>query len=88
MDAVRCFVGTQNTWDRFCTTGKCNKVICQQTHSVLPPSKMMLGRETYQPADLLFATSKNKLPELSTDEYMRDLEKAMKHAAWSSTRNP
>ncbi len=73
MDAVRCFVGTQNTWDKFLPQLACAIRSSVNRHTGFTPNKLMLGRETNLPADLIFEGSVSRMPE-TADEYVKELE--------------
>ncbi|VDI17251.1 Hypothetical predicted protein [Mytilus galloprovincialis] len=80
MDAVRCFVDQQQeTWDEHLAqlAGALRASVNRSTGYT--PNKLMLGRETNQPADLMFG--KTDEPQYTgTEEYIISLEKALKSA--------
>ncbi len=74
------FVGTQNTWDKYLPqlAGAIRSSVNKETG--FTANKLMLGRETCHPADLMFPGGESRAPEQSTDEYVKDLEAAITSA--------
>ncbi|VDI71142.1 Hypothetical predicted protein [Mytilus galloprovincialis] len=80
MDAVRCFVDSQQeNWDQHIAQlgGAMRSSVNRSTGYT--PNKLMLGRETNQPADLMFGSQSERKYE-GADSYIIDLEKAIKSA--------
>ncbi|XP_071123484.1 uncharacterized protein [Mytilus edulis] len=80
MDAVRCFVDSQQeNWDQHIAQlgGAMRSSVNRSTGYTL--NKLMLGRETNQPADLMFGSQSERKYE-GADSYIIDLEKAIKSA--------
>ncbi|VDI22537.1 Hypothetical predicted protein [Mytilus galloprovincialis] len=78
MDAVRCFVDQQqDSWDEHLAqlAGALRASVNRSTGYT--PNKLMLGRETNQPAELMFGTTEDH-KYTGTEEYIIGLEKAMK----------
>lgn len=79
MDAVRCFVGDkQETWDIFLPqiAGALRSSVCRSTG--FTPNKLMLGREVYTPADLIYPGGKKE--SVTVSEYVKNLDQSMVQA--------
>ncbi|VDI27661.1 Hypothetical predicted protein [Mytilus galloprovincialis] len=89
MDAVRCFVDQQqDSWDEHLAqlAGALRASVNRSTGYT--PNKLMLGRETNQPAELMFGTTEDH-KYTGTEEYIIGLEKAMKTSheiAWKTLK--
>ncbi|VDI28768.1 Hypothetical predicted protein [Mytilus galloprovincialis] len=80
MDAVRCFVDSQQeNWDQHIAQlgGAMRSSVNRRSGYTL--NKLMLGRETNQPADLMFGSQRQRKYE-GADMYIIDSEKAIKSA--------
>ena len=78
MDAVRCFVAeSQDNWDEHLPqlAGALRSSVNRSTG--FTPNRLMLGRETNQPADLMFGNPQDKTYE-GQDAYVIGLEKAIR----------
>jgi hypothetical protein len=76
MDAVRCYVGTrQNTWDIELPqiAAAMRSSVCRSTG--FTANRMMLGREVYTPAELVYPCSPSQ--GLPVGDHVRELERSM-----------
>lgn len=73
MNAVRCFVSSQTSWDRFIPQLAGAMRSCVNRQTGFTPNMLMLGRETNQPADLIFPDDKQKEQTVGVDEYVGTL---------------
>ncbi len=74
MNAVRCFVSSQNEWDKFLPqlAGALRSCVNRQTG--FTRNMLMLGRETNQPMDLLFPDPGQKTEYESMEGYVKSLQ--------------
>ena len=80
MTAVRCFVdSSQENWDEHLPQLAGAMRSCINRSTGFTPNMLMLGRETNQPADLMFGVGKEKIYS-GSDEYVMGLEKAIRNA--------
>jgi hypothetical protein len=80
MDAVRCFVdNSQENWDEHLPQLAGAMRSCINRSTGFTPNMLMLGRETNQPADLMFGEVQEKIYS-GNDEYVMGLENAIKNA--------
>ena len=80
MDAVRCFVDSQqDNWDEHLAqlAGALRSSVNRSTG--FTPNKLMLGRETNQPSELMFGDHSEK-KYTGADDYVIGLEKAIKRS--------
>ena len=85
MDAIRCYIGKSlNQWDKFLfqIAGSIRSTVNRSTG--FTPNKLMLGRETNQPADLIFPLP-SSVTSGSPDEYVTNLTKTL-HQAHDTAR--
>ncbi|XP_041362057.1 uncharacterized protein LOC121378026 [Gigantopelta aegis] len=74
VDAVRCYTdGSQTRWDE--NLAQLAGILCfaVNRHTGYTPSHLMLGREIYQPADLIFRPPAGDQPA-HVDEYVANVE--------------
>ena len=80
MEAIRCFIGkSQSQWDKFLfqIAGAIRSTVNRSTG--FTPNKMMLGRETTQPADLVFPLP-SSVKSGSSEEYVQNLTQTLRQA--------
>ena len=80
MDAVRCYIlKNQHEWDKFLPqiAGAIRSTVNRSTG--FTPNRLMLGRETNQPADLLFPPPFSTFSD-SLEDYSVDLSRALYRA--------
>ncbi|XP_053388273.1 uncharacterized protein LOC128551439 [Mercenaria mercenaria] len=81
MDAVRCFVGrNQNSWDKLLPQIAGALRASVNRHTGFTPNMLMLGREVYMPADLVFPTIEKEQEEADYTDYVGQLEQGIKTA--------
>ena len=75
MDAVRCYVGKNNLkWDKFLPQIAGALRASVNRHTGFTPNRMMLGRETIIPAELIFPVGEYSDRERSPETYVNELE--------------
>ena len=80
MDAVRCFVdSSQENWDIHLPQLAGAMRSCVNRSTGYTPNRLMLGRETNQPTDLMFSMGAEKSYS-GSDEYVVGLEKAIRRS--------
>ena len=80
MDAVRCFVSSQNSWDKFLQQLAGALRACVNRQTGFTANKLMLGRETNKSVDLLYPDPIRIQKYDSSEQNVADLQRSIEYA--------